>query len=66
MSSIQFSLHFYADTAKDSNKLYNWKIPSVTSGVKAIPRFQKLGYHIRAAWIKKSIGSSVLKSLRII
>lgn len=47
-------LKFYADTGREKNKLFCWKLPNgILSITEALNRFFAKGWHIRAAWYEK-------------
>lgn len=46
-------LKFYADTPKEKNKYFCWKIDSVLTLKDALWRFFDKGWNIRSAWYEK-------------
>lgn len=46
-------LKFYADTAREKNHLFTWRVSSRERALRAIKHFQDLGWVIRAAWYQK-------------
>lgn len=57
---------FYADTSLFTNKFFCFQVSSQAAALAAVKRFQKKGWHVRAAWWRKCSDGLVVLSQRLI